>query len=391
MNKDEIERAYRYLERIKLAYYNHYGLPQEKYYLHEEDLENFPREYREILENIVWSSDDNFILPTRGEKSFAYQLLKKCVESIDTPAIKEKIVHICGKVKQDELCFPIWGNVSSLDFSAELCLIGSGTKLVMISDAVFISANLWVKIIDSILFKSDDSGLYICNLTYESMSEYLNKNYVIQQRYNDFVGSIIFFKTPVLARQYFDEPSIFRGAMIEGFETFVVAHEYAHSLCGHINKNCSSLNDIDASLNDLGVERICHKWEDEFEADCIGAYITLEAIGYNEFSEFIRFMGIYLCLSLFELEEKINEKILGKVAVSKTHPPGTDRKRRLIENFFPESTNCIYNDIDLILDELWEDFLETFKKIIQTNSEKHGKEIFNLKFDFFQKEIYKDV
>ena len=44
MNKQEIELAYRYLERVQLAYLKRNGIPLENYYLHEEDLEHFPEE-----------------------------------------------------------------------------------------------------------------------------------------------------------------------------------------------------------------------------------------------------------------------------------------------------------------------------------------------------------
>lgn len=391
MNKQEIEFAYRYLERVQLAYLKRNGIPLENYYLHEEDLEHFPEEYRDILKNLVWSNSKNLVLSTKYEINYAYQMLKMCVDKVDTPAIKEKITHVFGIKEHDNLLFPIWGTVSSYEFSAEICLVGSKTKLVMISDAVFISAYLLVKIIDNILFPRDDCGMCLFNLTHEYMEKYLNENFIIQQRYNDFMGSMLFCQTPILAKQYFDESSIFRTAIVDGFETFVVAHEYAHSLCGHMNKKYSSLNDINKVSTETEAEMVCHEWEDEFEADIIGAYITLEAIGHNDFGKMIRFMGIYLCMSMLELQEKINEIKLGEVIVSKTHPPGSDRKRLLIEMFFPEGKPRVYDEMDLILDDLWNSFLATLKKIMKTNLKQSGTSASYLSFRSFQERIYNEI
>lgn len=390
MNEKEIECAYQYLERVQLAYLKCNGIPLEDYYLKEEDLTHFPEEYRGILKDTALYNADNPVLSTQYEINYAYQLLKGRIDKIDAPAIKKKIVQLFGIKEQSNLLFPVWGTVPSYEFSAEICPIGSKIKLIMISDAVFISAYLLVKIIDNIMFSQDDSDLPLFNLTYEDMKKHLKENHIIQQRYNDFMGSILFCKTPIFANQYFDNSSIFRPVMIDSFETFVVAHEYAHSLCGHMNKRYISSSDIIKALSDVEAEMVYHRWEDEFEADVIGAYITLEAIEYADFSKWVRFMGIYLCMSMFELQEKINGLKFGKDIMSNTHPPGTDRKKLLIEMYFPEGKPSVYTDVDHILDDLWKSFLTTFRKITQTALKQSSISSAYLSFSFFQEKIYKE-
>lgn len=284
MDKKEIERAYKYLERVQVAYMKCNGMALSDYYLYKEDLEHFPEQHRDILRNMIISTPESLTGSNKYEKNATYQLLKECVNKIDTPEIKERIIHDFKIKEQDNLIFPIWGTVPAYEFSAEICPIDSNIKLIMISDAVFTSAYLLVKIIDNIMFAKDDAGLPMINLTYEDMRKHLDENYILQQRFNDFLASIFFCKTPIFAKQYFDDASMFRFVMLDGFEIFVVAHEYAHSLCGHMNKRYMWANDISKALSNIEVEMVCHEWEDEFEADSIGAYITNMAIKYNDFS-----------------------------------------------------------------------------------------------------------
>lgn len=391
MDKKEIERAYKYLERVQVAYMKYNGMVLSDYYLFVEDLEHFPEQHRDILSNMIISSPEDLTGSDKYEKNTTYQLLKECVSKIDTPAIKEKIIQDFKIREQDNLIFPVWGTVPAYEFSAEICPFDSNIKLIMISDAVFTSAYLLVKIIDNIMFSRDDTGLPEFNLTYEDMRKHLNENYILQQRFNDFLGSIFFCKTPIFAKQYFNEASIFRSVMLDGFEIFVVAHEYAHSLCGHMNKRYMSANGISKVLSYAEVEMVCHEWEDEFEADSIGAYITLMAIKYNDFSKWVRFMGIYLCLSMMELQEKISALKECKISFSRTHPPALERKKMLLKKFFPKGKPEVYDNIDKILDELWNTFLLTLKKVTMKTLKRYGPEAANLSLSLFQEAIYNET
>lgn len=93
-----------------------------------------------------------------------------------------------------------------------------------------------------------------------------------------------------------------------------------------LNKRYISSNDIVKALSNADVEMIYHRWADKFEADVIGAYITLTALEHTNSSKWIRFMGIYLCMSMFELQQKISALKFGKTIISNTHPSGRDRK-----------------------------------------------------------------
>lgn len=393
MDKKDVERVYKYLEDVQLAFLKYNGIPLENYFLHEDDLVNFPERYRDAAKDMILSRAENIVLPTKYEIDYSYQMLKDCVDRIDNPIIKGKVAQKFGIEKKENLRFPIWGTVTDFEFDAAVvCPDASGTKLVIISNGVFTSANLLIKIIDNLMFSNDKSGFPRFDLTYERMEKYLDKNYILQQRFNDFVGSMLFCNTPIFAKQYFDRPSIFRLVMLHGFETFVVAHEYAHSLCGHIDQRHISSDDISKTLlDDTGIETIYHQWEDEFEADTIGAYITLEAmsIEYPDFSKWIRLLGVYLCMKVFELQDKIKRAKLGKDARSKSHPPGTERKKRFLKALFPEGIPEFYDDIDLIFNKLWISFYTTFIEMAKAIGNFTDGKVAYMTFPIYQKMIYK--
>lgn len=100
---------------------------------------------------------------------------------------------------------------------------------------------------------------------------------------------------------------------------WIVAHEYAHLLLGHLNSEKKNL--VSRYINDISVEEACFQWQEELDADYLAASVVME----SDYSYF-KISGIYLalmCLKICGLDQETE-------GIS-THPPVNQRLENLTE------------------------------------------------------------
>lgn len=100
---------------------------------------------------------------------------------------------------------------------------------------------------------------------------------------------------------------------------WIVAHEYAHLLLGHLNSEKKNL--VNRYINDVSVEEACFQWKEELDADYLAALVVM-ASDYSYF----KISGIYLalmCLKICGFDQETE-------GIS-THPPVNQRLENLTE------------------------------------------------------------
>ena len=99
---------------------------------------------------------------------------------------------------------------------------------------------------------------------------------------------------------------------------WIVAHEYAHLLLGHLNSERKNLRG--RYINDISVEESYFQWKDEFDADFLAASIVMASD-----SAYFKISGIYLalmCLKICGFDNETDE--------ISTHPPVNKRLDNLM-------------------------------------------------------------
>lgn len=154
---------------------------------------------------------------------------------------------------------------------------------------------------------------------------------------------------------------------------WIAAHEYSHLVLGHLNNERSLSKSL---LNDnIEVEKYSFEWQEEYDADLLGAIITMESK-----SSFFLSTSIYFAMNCIRLGNLYNSE-----STSTNHPPISSRIKNVFDYF--ESNYKYYlgnnKNIDVILNPMIKKFFE-FIDYIQTNN-LHFSELFEM-----QRYIYKE-
>lgn len=177
--------------------------------------------------------------------------------------------------------------------------------------------------------------------------------------------------------------------MLVGFECFVFAHEYAHCLLGHLDKELYNIRKL--GLSSLDIDEILHNWNEEINADTLGIELTLKVIEDTDLNTDMANIGMFACFKSFELFEKISVlSSKNSTFFSKTHPPAQNR----LENFCnilegkDKNSEYLFSIIDILFDHFWEIMLQRCKELgidLELN-EIREKNIYN--FNNIQKVLY---
>ncbi|MFF4037579.1 hypothetical protein [Streptomyces sp. NPDC001816] len=119
------------------------------------------------------------------------------------------------------------------------------------------------------------------------------------------------------------------GMLRDGLEYFVLGHEYAHIISGHLNSAVRRKGVLPVEE----AEVLVHSWGQEFDADLIGMVLSLNAgIEYDNRDLWVGFLGISLFFDALDVMDRA-------VALLQTgdertrqlgsHPPSDLRKQRL--------------------------------------------------------------
>jgi hypothetical protein len=239
--------------------------------------------------------------------------------------------------------------------------------LILIDDGLFGFANLTCKAIANALpiMPPDDDGKANVSTDVDLVREQLRKKPEIKNRMLDFLHAYVVGGHPHLAKPYLVDktPQAIAALLLEGLETFVIAHEYGHCIAGHLAADQSRRQALQSSGEIYDV--ISTSWQQEHEADFIGAMLTIQVMNKRGFDLALSYCGIEIFFRCVEIIEKtMSMLVFGEVREtppSESHPPSLARcsvlREMLKRQFNEEQANAaihLANCFEEIFASCWE-------------------------------------
>ncbi len=331
---------------------------------------------------------NGMVLNTKYQDPYTYSILFDIIQAIEE--IKGDIFS--GLDLNIEM--PYFGSVDFDMFSAEICSSECNDKLIIISDGLFTFANLISKIVVQLFPMEEKDGIQHFSADLEAILNYIENNPEIKLRFFDLMLACLITREPPRARQYalkFDLND-FLSIIRSSFEIFVVAHEYSHSVLGHLdNKNINYLSKFD-TIEDSDLKQIFHNWDDEIQADLYGTGLALGIMKKRGIDLYLSMLGIIVCTNSFKLFEKIESFRMGKTNernISTTHPPGFVREKIIIQKYFGKTDIKLFDMIDKIFESLWEDFTKVFLELQSFFENNFHANIYDIRFAITQNLMYR--
>lgn len=164
----------------------------------------------------------------------------------------------------------------------------------------------------------------------------------------------------------------FFNQFTESTYLWMAAHEYSHLVLGHLNNE----KNLSKSLlnNEIEVEKYSFEWQEEYDADLLGAIITMESK-----SSFYLSTSIYFAMNCIRLGDPYNSE-----STSSNHPPINLRIKNVFDYFDSNYKYYLGNNknIDAVLNPMIKKFIK-FVNDIKT-CDLHFSELFEI-----QRYIYK--
>lgn len=330
----------------------------------------------------------NIVLHTKYQDPYTYSILYHIVQDIE--AIKGDVF----KGIDLNIKMPCFGTVDFNMFSAEICSPMCDDKLIIISGGLLTFANLISKIVVQMLpIEVTDKGQQFSTRK-EDILEHIENTPEVKLRFFDLMLACLITGEPPKARQYF--PPLHLGTFLHmvriSFETFVVAHEYSHSVLGHLDDKNIHLSANLEPIDEFELKQIFHSWEDEIHADMYGAGLTLAIMRKKGFDLYTSMLGVIVCTCSFDLFDQIESLRSGKpdeIHMSKTHPPGFLRKEMLLQQYFDGMDVELFETIDQALDHLWNDFILFFQKLKGLIEDHFKLSVYDVPFQITQNVMYR--
>lgn len=392
MKSQPVTTAYQMLETLQLKYLmlkgKDHANPSDKGFL------------EDILKHFLQTDDVSHVLPkieeelsgivlnTKYQDPYSYSILYHIVQDIE--AIKGEVFEGLDL----NIKMPCFGTVDFNMFSAEICSPACDDKLIIISDGLLAFANLISKVIVQMLpIKTTDQGQHFSTRK-EDILEHIENTPEVKLRFFDLMLACLITGEPPKARQYFPPPHLntFLHMVRRSFETFVVAHEYSHSVLGHLDDKNIHLSANLEPIDESELKQIFHSWEDEIHADLYGAGLTLAIMRKKGFDPYTSMLGVIVCTCSFDLFDQIESLRSGKpdeIHMSKTHPPGFLRKKMLLQQYFDGSDVELFETIDQVLEHLWNDFILFFQKLKDLIENHFKRSVYDVPFRIMQNVMYR--
>lgn len=355
--------------------------------------------YTDILRQILGKNDvsdeisqiekklESIVLKTKYQDPYTYSILFDIIQDIEE--IKGDIFR--GMDLNIEM--PYFGTVDFDMFSAEICSTECNDKLIIISDGLFTFANLISKIIVQIFPMEEKGDIQEFSTDVKKILNYIENNLEIKLRFFDLMLACLITREPPRAQPYILNHNLdaFLDIIRSSFEIFVVAHEYSHSVLGHLDdKNIHRISKLE-SIEDSELNQIYHNWDDEIHADLYGAGLTLGIMKKKGFDLYLSMLGIIVCTNSFELFEKIEVLRFGEKKVRDiftTHPPGFVRTNFLIQQYFDSLDIELFDTVGKVIEGLWKDFTISFLELQSLIEDKFQMNIYDMPFEITQNLMY---
>jgi len=274
----------------------------------------------EIAEK-VWTDIKKWLeeRPTILEDPLTFGRLKLIINSL-----RENVLGLESMFTKifTDLDLPVYGSIDHLDFNALARKVGDGPQdaFLLFNRGAFTFSEVITKIVVK-LFETDAGGFF--GTSHKKIMHNIKE---VRNVFTDLIHSYLSYKRPLKNRLVVDDIS---DLLVQVFDMVLVGHEISHVKLGHMFCGESAYN------NNIGSLVIDKKdFKDEFEADLIGAFLTIENLrkrGYDDFVPFIGIATFFLSLSSLEI---IYKWVFGEDSHMETHPPAHQRWLNVHEHFY---------------------------------------------------------
>jgi hypothetical protein len=276
--------------------------------------------------------------------------LKRCLENF--PAQKSEVIFgimPLGTVNAMSIVIP-----KSDDF------------LIVFESELFTYCLLMSKIVASCMIINEKEEQFSFNMDENEIMKKIENDKQLLMRFQELVFGYLIDGTPGRAPRYlvvFPYEQVVRR-LLDSMEIFILGHEYAHILLGHVGHKTHSR----AAFLDDDTEVLLYKHEQEFEADFVGLFLSLGAMKIRGCDFSLGYWGVELFFCCDEIIEKglcilrtgsddwywrggREDGPLG------THPPAKERRdvlREIMKHRFGELPVKLGDLVEKIMTRLWE-------------------------------------
>lgn len=321
-------------------------LRQEYYFKHED---------RDMIKTLREMRSRHVI--SRYENPYYYKFFRDIINNINT--IKDAFMdcHV--------LDMPLFGTVEFDMFYAQIRCPNSDMPPIILfySGIIQFAHNITNVLTKAFPIQVLDEEKITFSMEPERIKECIKSNKWIEKRFADIVLSIFFYGNVDMCNVSQPENDYlyrqFSNTLADSFLTFIVAHECAHYYLGHLGKD--AIKEI-VTVGKVQYENLVPDWKQEFDADYIGALLTIPILMERKMDIQVILGGIYIAMWTLSIIESLRIKS-GRGET--THPPAKDRLLRIKKKLqeIMRTDLCVLDTYDILFSDLWERFSIISKEV----------------------------
>ncbi len=247
-------------------------------------------------------------LPTPFQDPGSYSTVLECWKIIEdiilTINFKQRATEKSHSLKELglKIVTPHFGTVPMGSVNAATYSCDNEEYLIVFEVELMTFCHLLCKIIAKTFPIYDPSENKNSEYYQEKIIEKINQDPEVVQRFKDLVVAFVTTGRATTAKQYLLDPQYY--AFVDhlrlAMEVFIIGHEYAHILLGHVDANYARK---DLVMNDIS--SVIFSWDQESNADFLGLPLMMEGLskvgyGYSPIS----YCGAEAFFSAFEILER---------------------------------------------------------------------------------------
>lgn len=318
-------------------------------------------EYKDLIKLV---EDSNKRMPTDYQESHFYDIIKGSFDSLEQTLAENKVIFEGIEICPEKV--PLFGTADFEGYNAFVEADGDEKVIVFNNDLLKFTQHM-------IEIYAKEHWLKSKGLINKHIKKLLTKNFVDSMLcfhiFSDTYAAIPLSWCEISEFDDLDNPDkiyestssidelidyeqyfIFEEQIRIAVYQWIAAHEYAHVVLGHLNNNIDSRK---LSLCGNDVTEISFSYQEEYDADLLGAIITLQSSD-SLFSA----NGIYLAMSCIFLSQLYDDS--GR---SLTHPPIQDRMKKVF-SFVDKNKQFLVTNYRLV-DKIILSNFHIYKKVIK--------------------------
>lgn len=297
-------------------------------YLRKMKLELNSKNYGFIINRI---SERNKRMPTDFQDSFYYDMIGSIFTNLEKTIQEHPLSFNGAPIGAKPI--PLFGTVASSGYNAFIALsdepvIVFNNDLLTFTDRIqriytlehwlYANKQLTPKVKEILTRNFIDTMVCLCcgvDLTHVLGVEVCNTDNWDEFKEFNIPKEVIVPFSCIYDTQY----TLFSDNVISAAYLWIVAHEYAHLLLGHLDSEDHKI--VNRYINDIAVEETSFQWQDEFDADFLAASIVMSSDDVSW-----KISGIYLALFCLNLTNFTQNS-----GIDSTHPPINQRIDNLMQ------------------------------------------------------------